>query len=179
MIDIRGIGAEYRIAAVFAVIAFFVTILGGIIAGVSIGVVVFRVIVSCIIFGGLGFGVVYVLKNYVPEVMDLFTSQNSAAGQGPDSVEIPGDEGEADVEGAAEGSGSDGGFTELSGEDFPRVSEATDTSAMDESLNQADSGGMNAKKGKLGKHIISDESKFQYEPKLMAQAVRTMMKRDE
>jgi hypothetical protein len=179
MIDIKSIGAEYRTAALFAVIAFFVTILGGIIAGVSAGVGVFRVIVAWVIFGARGFGVVYVLKNYVPEVMDLFASHGPAAGQGPDSVEIAQGDGETPGEGASEEAGSEGGFTELSGEDFPRVGGASDTSAMDESLNSAESGGMNAKKGKLGKHIISDESKFQYEPKLMAQAVRTMMKRDE
>ena len=189
MIDIKAIGIEYRIAGIFAGIAFLVSILGGVAAGVSLGVIIFRMIVSSIVFGGLGFGAVFVLKNYVPEVMGIFSSSETAAGDNPDAVEIPSDaQASAAEEAAFEGAdgekteGQSGGFTEFSGDEYPRVNESTDMSGLNDELNSLEagrSGGMNASKGKLGKHIISTEEKFQYEPKLMAQAVRTMMKKDE
>jgi len=61
-------------------------------------------------------------------------------------------------------------FTETKTSDYEHLDTPV-TTAMDDSLNIS--------QGKMGKHVVVNEKFVKYEPKVMAQAVRTMMRKDE
>ena len=186
MIDIKGLSTEIKSSVVFGVGALFISFLFGIIFGIGIGTVLLRTLILAIMFAGLGFAVITVLKRFVPEVYEMFNrpggiraSDNSSA-TSDDSIEsVTVDVGtgslDADNDDIPDGSDigntapkkdEDSEFSELSKDDFPILDKVPDYDA-------------DGQKKKLGKHIISDEKIVTYEPKILAQAIRTMMSRDE
>jgi hypothetical protein len=149
---LKRINPEYKTAAVFAFAALFVSSFTGVIAGIKFGVVLARMLFSAVIFAGLGWGAFFVIRKYVPELLASLAS--AAADDDSESSEdsISSDE-----------SGESDGFTELGGGDFPRV----------------DTAGEALPSASMGKHIVEENSDFPYEPEMMAQAVRTMMSKDD
>ena len=182
--NIKEINTEYKATVLFAAIALVVTFLAGILGGVSITVVIIRMIIAGLVFAGIGFAAAFVVKKYVPELMDITSVMEPS-----ETPDVLADEGEAPVtgeyeqaayaEGGMEPSAGSEGFTEFTGEEFPRVSSKQEQGLDDSLDNPTGNGRVDTSRGKMGKHIIADEKTFQYEPKLMAQAVRTMMKKDE
>lgn len=160
---------EYRSSAIFAVIAFIITILAGIIGGIDFSVIVIRILIAIPFFAALGYGVIYVIKTYVPELYELLTSLRTERREGePEEMEVEDRSGRGISEPVAGEAPEE--FTETRESDYEHI-ETPVTSEMDASLNPS--------QGKLGKHIVVNEKFGKYEPKLMAQAVRTMMRKDE
>jgi hypothetical protein len=92
-----------------------------------------------------------------PDV-DLMEAGDGASGNGEAAAE-----GE---EAAGVTPGASGEFSELEKEGLAHYSTASGATTV------------NTRSGKLGKHIMEKEKMAKYEPKIMAQAVRTMMSKD-
>jgi len=171
MIGLENLNLEYKSGAFFAIFAFVLTLIAGIAGNLDASVIIIRILISLPLFALIGYGVIYVLKLYVPEVYELLTSM-----QGLKERPEPG---EMELETAA---GSDSEieetqaektqeeFTETKTSDYEHLDTPV-TTAMDDSLNIS--------QGKMGKHVVVNEKFVKYEPKVMAQAVRTMMRKDE
>ncbi len=180
----KKLGLENKIIAGFGLAAVAFSFITGLISGVSLGSIIFRLFFVLIIFAGLGVAIVFVLKKYTPELFDALQSSDDVD---PESMQIDSDgikeesyaadsEVAADKMSDADGQGSanesdKGEFQELTSKDFQSVS--------DSDLGLADAGTAAGGSGKLGKHVIVDEKFGKYEPKIMAEAVRTMMSKEE
>jgi hypothetical protein len=164
-------GIEQKYGAVFGLAAFIFSFLTGLVSGVSFSVTVIRSLIMAPVFFIVGYGIITVLKKYVPEIYEAL----AAAGKSGES----GLEGQAeinlsDIEPGADEYGESGKekgeeFTEFTQKDFDRY-KTTEDSGLDTALNTSG--------GKMGKHIIVQEQFNSYEPKIMAQAIRTMMSKD-
>ena len=126
------------------------------------------------VFFIVGYGTVTVLKNYVPEIYEALVSAGEKSGEkgleGQAEVNISDIESDVSSDTGNEPETDKGEeFTEFTQKDFDRY-KTTDDSGLDASLT--------ASGGKLGKHIIVQEQFNSYEPKIMAQAIRTMMSKD-
>jgi hypothetical protein len=167
----KNLSMEYKASLLFALCALVVSLILGAVFGIGAGTVFMRSLILTIVFAGLGFGVIAVLKRYVPELYSLLNEMNAAPAraEGADEADANArDEAKAkNAEGPAEeseGENSGKTFNELSDEDFTKLTSNVDGAGSDR---------------KMGKHIIANEKIVSYEPKIMAQAVRTMMRRDE
>lgn len=170
MIDIKKISIEYKIAAVFGAVSFVISFLTGILAGNPAGAVIAKSLILTVVFTGIGYVSIFVLKRYVPEVYDIFSS--GVLNQDDDgSVDIP-DEGAEVVTEPEAG---------VAGENLD-ITDKSDEMPEPEKLNRDD------KETELhdisNEHVTTEEAKekekiFKYEPEIAAQAIRTMMKRDE
>ena len=146
----------------FAVIGAIISTTCGFLVGNRIGYILFVSSISTFAFAGLGFGVYTVLEKKVPEFLE-FLGGLSIGGFGSG-----GEEGDMDEAGASSMASSDSGS--LSSDDFGVQSGAE--SAAEAKLAMA-------KSGKFGDHIIVDKIAIKNEPKLMAEAIRTMMAKDD
>jgi hypothetical protein len=178
MFDIKGLGLEYKITAFFGAGGLIVSLLTGFIMGVQGGTVLLRSAVIAVVFAGMGYGACVVVKRYVPEVYDLFASLTLKA--------VP----DAERSSAAETGpreGEDREKVDSMEEDLPRAAAKQEPEFKDldgETLEHyttspGGSGGTNAARGKLGKHVLQTEKLAKYEPKVMAKAIRTMLKKDD
>ena len=192
MHDIKNISIEFKSMIFFGLFAFLLSFLSGIIARVGFGSVLLRSLILGLVFAGLGYGIIIIFKKYVPEVFSALQHMNKAQG---DDISDLGFHGEKKSAGTAGGSAAAEGdadfepepaqaetsmkkkgeeFNELKKEDFPQYDSMKDQAT--ESL-------LNTGEGKLGKHIVVKEKDKEifgkYEPKLMAQAVRTMLSKEE
>jgi hypothetical protein len=73
----------WKIAAACACGAFFLSLVVGLFAGNPFGVVVFRALLLAVLFAGLGAGLRFVVKAYLPE-LTASSSSPAGAGQGRD-----------------------------------------------------------------------------------------------
>jgi len=185
MISLDKINIEYKSTALFGLAALFLSLLVGSLAGISWYIVILRSLVLMAVFAAIGFGICVILRKFVPEVYGFLASFQAAAGTdgepGEERVievadgEEPaygGDEERAEAPAppdAAEGSHGEG-FRELEKEGLAHYSTAP--------TGTGGGSGVHTPTGKLGKHIIEKEKLAKYEPKIMAQAVRTMMGKD-
>lgn len=167
---------EHRVAAILGIAGLVLSIVVGFGAGIGADVVFLRAVLFGLIFAGIGFGGVFVLKKYVPELYDSFAGLSSSGDQAvtgdqgtaaePGGASIGGDRVDevemAEPVAAAAGNAPEaGGFSDLSVDGMPHFS--TKGAAAD---------------GKLGKHVVEKDTMVHYEPKIMAQAIRTMMGKD-
>ncbi len=145
----------------FAILGAVISSVCGFLVGNRVSYIFFVSLLSTFAFGGLGFGVFSVLQKKVPEFLE-FLSTFSIGGFGG--------------EGHADDSFHDHDGTEpssvsgASSDDFGVQS--VGDQAMDAKLAMA-------KSGKFGDHIIVDKIAIKNEPKLMAEAIRTMMAKDD
>lgn len=160
----KEIDLKYRFSVVFAVIALILSIIIGLFAGNDIGLVVIRSMIMTIAFMILGYGVIFIVQKFVPEALGIVGSDEP----------LPSD----DVQIESEAVVSEINGDEIVQEDVLDVGEDDSVPLVDSTLKK-DYFNMGEEEGKLGKHIIVDESKIKYEPKIMADAIRTMLKRDE
>ncbi|MBN1531655.1 MAG: hypothetical protein JXA20_03250 [Spirochaetes bacterium] len=167
----KNLSMEYKASILFALCALMLSLIFGVVFGVGAGTVALRSLFMTLFFAGLGFGIIAVLRRYVPEVYTLLEGMSTDPVAAEGATDEEGEAREYAREKKAEAAADDGGaavpdrtFNELSEEDFTKLTSNVDGIGSDR---------------KLGKHIISDEKIVSYEPRIMAQAVRTMMRRDE
>lgn len=145
----------------FAILGAIISSVCGFLVGNRLGYIFFVSLISTFAFGGLGFGVFSILEKKVPEFLEfLSTLSIGGLGGGSHSDDFDQEHGEMEPS-RSESMGSD---------DFG-VQSMGDT-AMDAKLAMA-------KSGKFGDHIIVDKIAIKNEPKLMAEAIRTMMAKDD
>jgi len=200
MQSLKKIDIEYRFTALFGLGAFIVSIFTGIVSGIGPATVFIRSFIILPLFAIFGFAIIFVIRKYVPEFYEFLNGlqkdhaqeERNGAVENPEDAEIDseperqrnagavsedipeiGDRAIDDVQ-ASKGSVDEKQqgelFSELKGEDFPSMESITD-SELEKPFD--------SDKRKLGKHIIIDEHFVKYEPRIMAEAVRTMMSKDE
>jgi len=162
---LNALSFEIKVAIILAILAFIASFIASFFSGAVFSIIMIRLIVSIIIFAIIGYGIGYVITKYVPEITVLF--QKKSEEEASDTV-VVGDnaglgESEEGMELAGDEAGGDESFSEMKTDDLPHLSGS----------------GFDLSEGRLGKHILNTEEAMQYEPKLMAQAVRTMMTKDE
>ncbi|MBP7737887.1 MAG: hypothetical protein KA369_18050 [Spirochaetes bacterium] len=181
MVSLDKINLEYKSTALFGFTALLLSFVIGLLAGVRWNVVFLRALILMVVFGVIGFGICFILRKYVPEVYELVSSlamlrsapQDAAASGAEEHGEAPPDgTGEAEAHDIAE-AGTEAGTPEAS-----EFREFDKEGLAHFSTGPGGSGSINTKSGKLGKHILESEKMAKYEPKIMAQAVRTMMSKD-
>lgn len=167
MIRFNELGIELKSGILFSVLALVLSLIAGFAGGVPAGMVLFRSLVITPVFFVVGFGIILVIKKFVPEVYEILS--NLKASEDPaEKVEISTEGFSGSDEETSEK--SDAGFTEFTEKDYDRLQTVND-SGLDSAFSTSD--------GKLGKHIIVDSNQFNsYEPKLMAMAIKTMMSKD-
>lgn len=138
-----------KFVGVFAVIGLILSVAFGVIGGNRIFSLALTAVVCSLLSGALGAGTYKVLEQRVPEFLEIFMAY---AGGGED-LEL-GDEGE------------------LEGEDLDAESYVTSSDAGDGVAASADT-------KQFGDHIIVDKIKIKNEPKLIAEAIRTMLAKDD
>jgi hypothetical protein len=167
--QIDSIQIEFRVGLFLSAIAFVLSFATGFISGIALGTVIFRGVIFAVVFFAIGFGGLQVLKKLVPEVYEAVSNiQFSAPAPGDDVVESA-DLQAGDLLQSFEDGEPDSGFTELTEKDFERYNTQDDTN-LESALNPSE--------GKMGKHIVVQQQFNAYEPKLMAQAIKTMMSKD-
>ena len=145
----------------FAILGAIISSTCGFLVGNRLGYIFLVSLISTFAFGGLGFGVFSVLEKKVPEFLE-FLSTFSIGGFGGGSHSDDFDQ---------EHGGMESSRSEPVGSDDYGVQQAGDN-ALDAKLAMA-------KSGKFGDHIIVDKIAIKNEPKLMAEAIRTMMAKDD
>lgn len=187
-------GIELKSGILFSVSSLLFSIFAGIAGGVPAGTVFIRIVMIVPVFFIVGYGIILVIEKFVPEVYDAFSQMNTSLGKTAEKIDISIDSSEDMRDESSEN--IDSGFTEFTEKDYDRIRTTRDSDDLqpvkDFSKMQAakesgktdtvsDSGLDNlfhATNTKLGKHIIVENDLNSYEPKLMAQAVRTMMSKD-
>jgi hypothetical protein len=115
--------------------------------------------IGALIFGGLGFGVYTVFEKKVPEFLDFLAELGGGIG-----------------------------FRRSSGDSYSGAGDYSSDSEIkltksDESMSSDFGGGdiphAKTKDGKFGDHIVINNIAIKNEPKIMAEAIRTIMSQDE
>ncbi|HPS58131.1 MAG TPA: hypothetical protein PK514_08485 [Spirochaetota bacterium] len=171
--QLEQIQIEYRVGLFLSVIAFVLSIATGFIAGIPFGTVILRGIIFAVVFFAVGYGGLQILKKLVPEVYEAITSpQLLSSGKdeaGSNDINAGMDEADQAVDNTMDEEATGSGFTEFTEKDFDRYNTPADA-GRESTLNPA--------KGKMGKHIMVQQQFNAYEPKIMAQAIKTMMSKD-
>jgi hypothetical protein len=162
--QIKGYDLKYRFSLLFGIIALILSIIIGLFAGNDIGIVFIRALVMTIAFMVLGYGIVFIVQKFVPEMLGVVRSDELIR---EDNVQV-------DSEAVVSEIMSD----EVVHEDVSEGGEDESVPLVDSTLKK-DYFNIGEEERKLGKHIVVDESTIKYEPKIMADAIRTMLKRDE
>lgn len=145
----------------FAVLGAIISSVSGFLVGNRITYILFVSFLSTLAFGGLGFGVYATLEKKVPEFLEFLSGISLEGMGGFGSSEEPHDGMEGGLEANSDGMGSDSFGDQSSVDDAVEARLAM------------------AKSGKFGDHIIVDKIAIKNEPKLMAEAIRTMMAKDD
>jgi hypothetical protein len=180
MISLQKITLEYKSTALFGFTALILSLIIGLLTGIRWDIVLLRSFILTVLFAGIGFGACAILKRFVPEVYDLMSSMGSLKGgedgEVPD-IEVPHDSASAPVEPE--------NMEAAPADKPPEISAADEFRELDKdglahftTTPSNEGSAVNTKAGKLGKHILETEKLTKYEPKIMAQAVRTMMSKD-
>jgi len=179
------LSVELKSGIVFSVAAFVFSILAGIAGKVPVGMILLRAVLMAPVFFAAGFGMILVVKKYVPEVYEVLSDLKISTEDSSEKIEIPVEPVESVREVFTEK--PDPGFSEFTEKDYERLQTVRDSDKIQavrdsDNLQSAGDSGLdsvlNSSAGKLGKHIIVENQLNSYEPKLMAQAIRTMMSKD-
>lgn len=138
----------------FAIVGLLVSFPIGLLVGNHISYVIIVSFISTVLSAGLGFGVVKVLELRVPEFFQYF-----GEGNGQEYYEDGNYEGSGDEMNASSSSGDYDVAGAMSGEDENIAS--------------------NSDMKEFGDHILVNKVKIKNEPKLMAEAIRTMLAKDD
>lgn len=177
MVQIKELPVEYKAAVFFGLCALVLSLLVGVVAQTSVAVVFIHSLILLVVFALLGYVLVFVLKKFVPEVYALLSSS---------AVSSEGDSAETDIPltDAAEGSvpkSAKDAAGQLDGETPAAADSTPDAPQPFVAFSQSDYPKYETEslpESKLGKHIVKEEKKIKYEPRIMAEAIRTMMSRD-
>lgn len=158
-----------RASALFAIAAFLISLITGLISGVGIGIVLVRVFFALIVFALIGYLSCSAIMKYAPEFFDILRSDGGyEKSHFEESKANSSDESEAASEQTGTNSPESTGFTEFDASSFPKIN-------LSGSGNGSESFSVNPEKDKVAG---DSEYEFNYQPELMAEAVRTMMKKD-
>ncbi|TAL39460.1 MAG: hypothetical protein EPN93_01480 [Spirochaetes bacterium] len=187
--QLSGIKPEHKVGAVFGVLALVFSFITSLLAGNRFAHAAVMSLVLAAVFAGIGFGVIEVLRRFVPELYEALSGLGLSRQGAPEemvAVSLEGKENAEASEPAVERVSSaavESDPEEAAGESYPGPqpveAQKADTSAAFVPLKEKDFArvGAQAQEGKLGKHIL-EEKKIRYEPKIIAEAIRTMISRD-
>jgi hypothetical protein len=167
---LSGFTIELKGAAVFGLTALVLSFITGVASGNSLGYALFKSFIITLVFCAIGYGAVVVLRRFVPELIEVLGTQapqEDGIGAGLPSAEERPDEGQAGPEeqGTADKKADaklEKEFEPLKSGDFKNYSS-----------------GAAPQDGKMGKHFVSEQKTVKYEPKIIAEAIRTMIRRDD
>ena len=183
MVTIESIKFEYKAGAVLGGIALVLSVIVGLAAGNTFVYSFGRAVFLGIVFALLGAGLIILLKKYVPELFEITVSVDSGAG-GQVAAADAGNGGSSFSAGVTVADGSSAGVSAFdssagssggTGEQgFVPLGEyvAGQNSLGDEHLQTKG-------REKLGKHYLQDKKGMKFEPKILAEAIRTMMSKDQ
>ena len=149
--------------ALFFGVGLVISLTAGFIVGNRISYIVFVSLLSSLCFALLGFGIHKVLEMKVPEFLTYLAE---LAGIVQDSRSSQEDMGEG------AGAGSFGMGSDIDNE---MGENANSMDAVNDSFNANQA----KKSGKFGDHLVVENVPIKNEPKLMAEAIRTMMAKDD
>ena len=78
---------DIKFIAFFAVSSLLIVIFGGTVAGIDFSLIVFRALIAVIIFSLLAYAIIFVLRNFLPEVYSLLNKTTLNNGNN-ETVEI-------------------------------------------------------------------------------------------
>ncbi len=168
MINIKEINREYILSAIFGVSALILSFLIGFLAGNGIGPIIFRSVISMIVFSIIGFAGLYVIKRFVPEVYEIIDSGST--------VQI--DDSDLSIEESEE-------VVDAEQQEAPPIEEEAKVTDLDEEFSSEKKANVDDSDLDLSSEEESPapgtdlQEKIKYEPEIAAQAIRTMMKKDE
>src|SRR4030042_3559001 len=111
---LKKLSIEYKSMATFGFIALILSFMIGLLAGVTINIAIVRSILMGMVFSGIGFGTVYVIKKFVPEFYEFISS--AEGGKGID-VDIDKEDGMKPDNGVSDDSEEGGGSSILTAAD--------------------------------------------------------------
>ncbi len=156
-----------KIVIAFFVIGMGLSLPGGFLAGNPISYILIYSLVSSMILAGLVFGLLTFLETKVPEFMEFLRAVETGE----------------DLESHSSEEHGEGGSAPPSTESFSSGQEGDKLGSMESSLGSAPPPELpksdKPKNGKFGDHIMIDNIPIKNEPKLMAEAIRTMMAQDD
>lgn len=167
MINAGKISLEYRVAAVSGAGSFLLSFVLGFLAGNNALSVIIKSLVLAAVFIIVGFGSLYVLKKYVPEFYEIFSSIGS--GRDDDFQKAEQTFGASEETRLSSDERSVKGKAGIAADKYMPADENDKTESA---LREMDD--VTAQFGKK-----EQENQFKYEPEIAAQAIRTMMKKDE
>ncbi len=188
---------EFKITIVFACIVLFLVFLLGLINHVDIGIIIKRIIISEIFFIPMGFFITHILKVYVfnNQKMEYLQStseiqeNNIKESYQEESLNSPSvEKSNIKISEEAESRSNDskdtykdtGVVNKVIIDDKDINDIPLDTPIHQEFTTQDELKKLNElSKDSLGKHIIINNKKIINDPKIMAEAVRTMMNKEE
>ncbi len=132
----------------------------GFLVGNAFSYILFVSFISTLVFAGFGFGIYTLLDKKVPEFLAFL---------GGISISTEGSHEDSFSEGRSVNPNE---FSDGVDGDFGLESNQNDSTERERIL-------QSAKSGKFGDHVIIDKIPIKNEPKLMAEAIRTMMARDD
>ncbi len=151
---------------IFSIIGFFISMVFALLSGNSWMPIVYSVFLSTLVSFILGMSVYWILKNKVPEIIEIF--QQNVGGQNYSDLseefgeEQPGDDFIQESDRIEEASSYE------NNEGIPVETVVNEVSPVQDK-----------KIKNFGDHIIVDKISIKNEPKLMAEAIRTMLSKDE
>ena len=149
---------QVKFIGAFFIIAIIVTISCGVVTGNRISHITMVTVLGSLIFGAFGFLIYLLLEKKVPEFLDFLSELGGGISLGSGNSEE-----------FASNNSNDSGDIKL-------------TSSSSDSMSMSEGGSgftEKVKDGKYGDHIIINNITFKNEPKLMAEAVRTIMAQDD
>ncbi len=168
---IKDLGLEFKAVLIFGGSALILSLTVGLIFGNDILNALFKALIMTLIFGAIGYGIIFIIKIFVPEIYEILNSppesENSEAIFQKTAEQTP-------VVDSTEVKSDDDKYIEESIDDTTEK----EFKPFEETEFKKYESVEKMKEGKLGKHIVVDEKKVKYEPKIVAEAIRTMMKRD-
>lgn len=147
----------------FSTLGLIISLIFSFFSGNSIGNIIYNILFSSIVGGILGFSVYYVLKNKIPEILEIFDFEYFSGRSFTSNIESTGfDESITEDE-----------LNEEIEENNIRTNDA------EESISVVTTNEEKVENKNFGDHILVNKISIKNEPKLMAQAIRTMLSKDE
>lgn len=148
---------------VFAVLGLAISMMAGFLVGNRISYIVFVSSVSTLAFSGLGFGVYRVLEKKVPEFLEYLAGLTGLL---------------SDIRNSHEGESHSGDYASSQDSEGSPLGEGLPSESLQD-MSEKDRILKSAKSGKFGDHIMVDKIPIKNEPKLMAEAIRTILAKDD
>jgi hypothetical protein len=189
MVSLGSLKIEYKTGAVMGMTALVLSLIIGLIVGNEFLYSLGRAFFFGVLFASLGFGVVLVVRKFVPDlfvsvvgegdqIRPVDVSENVEIGEG---VSGSGPVSMSETDGSYQGSpaveaAADTGNDDISTADFEPLGDYYKKQQL--SAEQLDPGTpKSGSRKKMGRHLL-EEKGVKYEPKIMAEAIRTMMSKD-